>query len=45
MMNDQNHPSGRIVRFLISISVAGIVFAALASRLPWDHLVIHAASR
>jgi hypothetical protein len=38
-------PSGRVVRFLISISVAGVVLAALVSGLPWDSIVVILASR
>jgi len=31
-------PTNRVIRFLISISAAGVALAALISRLPWDNI-------
>jgi hypothetical protein len=38
-------PSNRVVRFLILISIAGVVFAAFFSKIPWDGVVAILASR
>ncbi len=38
-------PSSRVVYFLIWISLTGIIFAALVSRLPWENIVTVMALR
>jgi len=38
-------PSVRVVRFLIAISLAGIVLAAFVSGLTWNRVVAIMASR
>ncbi len=40
-----NDPSNRVVHFLIWISLAGIIFATLVSRLPWENIATLMALR